>query len=298
MKDYFDEEFIKILDKFPDLPTYEQHLNELENLDLSNFTQDQIHTTFFDRAILLPNQGISIPNNESNNRFVYRVRLNINEDKEDLNLIRTFSYPDPSFCKENGRANLRYKSVFYCADIPLTAFLESRPKNNDIGFMGKWQLKCHRDLTYIAFFPSDLSKKNYWYQTAIKAQQNMILEIKKIKSNKNHQLEYLFNFISKLYADEQPPYSISSWIANKMLYDYYGIDFLVYPSFRLNSDSCNLAFHPNFIDKFFQLVSVIKFRITDFKDNSATYDVISIGKPNLTNIEWNLPEDGDIYTFN
>ncbi len=298
MKTYFDEDFKKILDQFPDFPVYQKHLQELEELDLKNFTQDQIHTAFYSRAILFPNKGITIPNNESNSKFVYRVRFNINENKEDLNLIRTFSYPDPSFCLFNGRANLKNKSVFYCADIPLTAFLESRPKNNDIGYMGKWQLKCHRDLTFIAFFPTDMPQKNYWYQMAIKQQQSMIGEISRIKSDKNQQLEYLFTFISNLFAYEQPPYSISSWIANRLFYNFNGIDFLVYPSSKLNSESCNLAFHPNFIDKYFQLISIIKFKINALSEKCADYGVISIGKPDQTNIEWYLPKEEDAYSFN
>lgn len=298
MKSYFDEDFIKILKKIPDFSTFEKRLQELGNIDLSNLTQDQIHDVYFDKAILLPNQGITFPNDGLNPRYVFRVRLNINEKQEDLSLIRTFSYPDQSFCKENGRANLRNKSVFYCSDIPLTAFLESRPKMNDIGYMGKWQVKCPRDLTCVAFFPTDLSKKNYWYQIAIKKQQDLLLEIKKINSDNDQQLEYLFSFISKLFANEQFPFSISSWIGNKMLYNYNGIDFLVYPSFSLKGDSCNLAFHPNFVEKYFQLIDIIKFRITDFKENCATYDVVSIGKPNLTNIEWYFPNDDDVYPFN
>jgi hypothetical protein len=298
MKDYSDENFMKILNKIPDLSTFEQHLHELENLDLSNFTQDQIHDAYFDKAIILPNQSITIPNNELNQRYVFRVRLNINENQDDLSLIRTFSYPDPSFCQRNGRANLRNSSVFYCSDIPLTAFLESRSKINEIGYMGKWQLICPRDLTSIAFFPTDMSKKNYWYQTAIKKQQNLILEIRKMNSNKDRQLEYLFSYISKILANEKFPYSLSSWIANKMFYNYNGIDFLVYPSFVLKGDSCNLAFHPNFVEKYFQLSSILKFRITDFKENCATYEVVSVGKPNLTNIEWYLPANDDLYPFN
>jgi hypothetical protein len=298
MKNYFDDEFINILNKFPELQTFKQNLHELETLDLSSCTQDQIHNKYFDRAILLPNQGIILPNNETDSRYVYRVRLSITENKENINLIRTFSYPDSSLCQKNNRANLKNKTVFYSADIPLTAFLESRPKINDVGYMGKWRLICDRDLTCVAFFPTDLSKKNCWYQTAIFKQQRMIEEIQKIKSDKSPQLEYLLNYTSEIFAYEKSPYSISSWIANKMLFEFDGIDFLVYPSSMLSSDSCNLAFHPNFVDKYIQLISVIKFKISDFVENSATYEILSIGKPDKTNIVWRNPEQDDIYPFN
>jgi hypothetical protein len=298
MKNYFDEEFVKILSKLPDLQKFKESLIELEELDLSNCTLDQIHSNYFDRAILLPNQGIIIPNNESDSNYVYRARFNINENEENLKLIRTFSYPDPSLCKKNGRGNLKNMTVFYCADIPLTAFLESRPKINDVGYMGKWRLKCNRELTCVAFFPTDISKKNYWYQTAINQQQRMLEEVKKIKSEKSPQLEYLFNYTSKIFTHERNPYPLSSWIAYKMLYNFNFIDFLVYPSSMLNSDSCNLAFHPNFVDRYFELISVFKFKVTDLQINTATYEIINIGKPDRTNLIWGLPTQDDIYPFN
>ena len=297
MKNYFDEEFIKILSKFPDLSKFKQNLNDLEKLNLSSCTQEQIHTSYFERAMLLPNQGINIPNNELVPKFVYRSRLNINENEENLSLIRTFSFPNPSLCKMNGRANLKNKSVFYCADIPLTAFLESRPKINDMGYMGKWRLNCKRDLNCVAFFPTDMSKKNYWYRTAVLQQQSMIKEVRKIKSDKISQLKYLFSYTSKIFTYEIPPYSISSWIANEMLFNFDGIDFIVYPSSMLKSDSCNLAFHPNFVDQYLQLISIIKFKISDFQEKCATYETLSIGKPGRTNIIWMLPTQDDVYPF-
>jgi hypothetical protein len=156
------EEFNLELERIPDLEIFKNQLTDLFTADKTSLTQEEIKKLYFERAILLPNTVATIPADTINLLKAFRVRLNINENIEDLKLIRTFSYPNPSFCKDNGRANLKNKSVFYCADDFKTAFVETKPKVGDIGYLSIWKITCDRDVHYTAFFPSSMPEKNIW----------------------------------------------------------------------------------------------------------------------------------------
>lgn len=82
-------------------------LNELKKLPLNDLDQEQIKKIVFDYFGLIPSQVAYFDPENFNNHYFYRARVNLNPN-EDLNLIKTYSYPLPQFCKENGRANLLY----------------------------------------------------------------------------------------------------------------------------------------------------------------------------------------------
>src|SRR5690606_29329039 len=92
-----------------------------------------------------------------NTHKLFRVRLNIVESREDCSLIQTYSYPPAFVCTENGRANLKGKSVFYCSNDPSAALLEAKPKPGDIAFMSIWKPVVDRKVKFAHCLPIDLS---------------------------------------------------------------------------------------------------------------------------------------------
>src|SRR5688572_6645778 len=244
------EEFKLELDKLPDLDTFKKDLEVLFALDKSYLTQAEIRKLYFDKAILLPNALATLPRDSINLLKAFRVRLNIDETLEDLDLIRTFSYPTTCFCKTNGRAYLKNKSVFYCSDTFEAAFAESKPVIGDTGYLSIWKINSDRDVNYAAFLSSTIPDRNIWYKTASEHQKQMIEHAKNLGNDKSEQLMLLFDFAANIFITETPPYSLTSWIANSILYEFYGIDFIVYPSFATKNITSNIAFHPNFVDNY------------------------------------------------
>ncbi len=137
------------LDKLPELNLYKSNVETLKQLDFENMVQEMIGENVYKRTILLPQLPAYFNSTEFNNGTFYRVRKNINPTKEDLSLIKTFSYPEPDFCRENGRANLKGKSIFYCSDVAATAILESKPEQNDTIYLSIWQPQINRDVTVV-----------------------------------------------------------------------------------------------------------------------------------------------------
>jgi hypothetical protein len=297
-KDYATQEDFNLeLEKIPDIEIFKNQLSELFTTDKSSLTQEEIRKLYFEKAVLLPNAIATLPADTINLLKAFRVRLNINQNVEDLSIIRTFSYPNPCFCKDNGRANLRNKSVFYCADAFITAFVETKPKVGDIGYLSIWDIHCDRDVNYTAFFPSSMPEKNVWNKTATEYQKKMVDHAKESGNDKSKQLEELFEFTSNIFIKETSPYSLTSWIANSMLYDYYGVDFIVYPSFATNNITCNIAFHPNFVDNYVKLSKIYKYVITEMGDGNGSYSIKEVGKVFLTNIQWSEPTEEDIKEY-
>lgn len=281
-------EFAQELDKFPSLEILKQNLKDLFEMDKSLLSLKDIKTALFDKAVILPNSYSPLPAETINLLKVFRVRSEktINLENEDLNLIRTFSYPNPCFCTTNGRANLKGKSVFYCSDNKETALAESNLQIGDAAYLSVWNIKCDREVNSTSFLPTTIPEKNIWYNQALKLQAKAIDHAKQYGGDKSQQLEMVINFFSQTFIKENKPYSITSWISNNLLYEYDFIDFLVYPSYATNNYSCNLAFHPNFVDQFMKLETIFKMVIKEKGNDSITFNITESGTAKRTNIIW------------
>ncbi len=103
--------------------------------------------------------------------------------------------------------------------------------------------------------------------------------------------------MAESFITEQSPYPLSSWLSHVSLYEDYIIDFIIYPSYTLQSIACNFAFHPNFVDNYFKLNKVYKLWITDVKDDGMSVLPLEVGKVFNTNIKWDKPIEADIELF-
>ena len=131
---------------YPNSDALNEQLEKLRNMDFTNKSPKEISETLNSFLDLMPVVTSRYSADKFNTFQFYRVRNNVNFETEDLNLIQTYSYPLPQFCKENGRANLKNMSVFYCSNHALTALTESRPKIGEIGYLSIWEGRATEEM--------------------------------------------------------------------------------------------------------------------------------------------------------
>ncbi len=281
------------LERFPPLSEYLKNLEYLKKYDFSNHSIDQIEKIFFEKATILPNLfGLRQATNFRDP--LYRVRLNINSNNEDLTLIRTYSYPPGSVCRSNGRANLKGRSVFYCSHDPITALLECKPENGNLAYLSVWQPRATRDIKYAMCMPKNLSTSNPWLEISNNVHAFSDLYSREHASEKSEHFKALYQFVADQFVNELEPYYITSWLSEKLLYGGLWRDFIFYPSFVRRSENFNLAFHPNSVEEHLRFEKVIKFKFLGIIEQKIRITDVEIGKPNLTSIEWNNDVESDL----
>lgn len=281
---------------YPKLEEYRNNLQKLYKQNMDGLKYEEIYNLYFDAAIVLQILGGYFVSEKTNGRQLYRVRASsqINE-LEDLSLIQTYSYPPTNICKNNGRGNIKHKSVFYCADSAVAAVKESNIKENEQCYISVWELQAKRDLNYTSYLPVNLPENNYWEKIGY-LHHNYMLNLN--DRNLNYQLE-LRKFITSKFMFEEFPYPISSLIANENL--YYGdhkSDLIIYPSAKTMSDYVNYAFHPNVVNEHLKLKKVFNCKITKFYEDYIQFGVAEVGRLENNRIIWSEPTDEDRIYFN
>jgi RES domain len=182
--------FIEALKKIPtEVDLFKSKLKhvseEVKNLsdlkDISNLYDENI--------LLLPTLHFNMPPKIVNIPKAYRVRYIADLEKNDINLVQTYSYPNPFFCSTNGRANVKKKPVFYCAFDQMTAIMEAKPKLNDIGYMSIWTISSDRDCHYTTFLSPSISTENRWNEAAINSFKQAAKASKQYGMDKEEQLK-------------------------------------------------------------------------------------------------------------
>jgi hypothetical protein len=263
------------LASFPDLQSYEIDLEKLESYDFSNLSNAEILDIIYDLARTVPgNVGWFEPQNFNYHKF-YRVRKNIDRNIEDITLAQTYSYPPGKFCFENGRANLKGKSVFYCSNEPLAALMEIKPEAGDEIFLSVWEGIADKRIKVGSLLPPDLTEENVWNEMAKNSFQNTLKKLHLRAGDKTTHLEMLCKFFSYLFRTESKPYPLTSMISWEYLYGQMWRDLIIYPSVVSNELYCNMAFHPNSVDRNLRFEKVIKLKVDYVGEDSLKY---SLGK--------------------
>lgn len=280
------------LENFPDYDIYLEMLKGLEKIDFSNATQKEIETSFLSKTLIIPSTfGIRKKEIFSTEKF-YRVRY-INDD-ENINIIRTYSYPSPTHCTKNGRCNLKGTSVFYCSEDPLTAILETKPELGKIGYLSEWKAVSNRDLKYGAYLSKEMNEQSAWHEIVERI--NNFSDKYYLNNAKTKYLHFktLNDFVASLFLKEVEPYPITSWLANKVLFEELWRDFILYPSIANHHMTVNLAFHPNIADRFLSFTKVLRFKVLEFK-NSESLKISrgDVGEIENTNIKWRERRNGE-----
>lgn len=276
-----------------DYPEYEKYLNDLDILskyDFSKLDYDGIYNKFHDLALKIPALGGSFDTGINGLKlFRARVAKTIGEF-EDKTIIQTFSFPPSNVCKNNGRANFKNKSVFYCTDDSVPALKESNVEINDEVYLSIWNYNSKRNLSYVCCLPEVLPANNSWYEYG-KYHHNFLIE----KQNENDEklLKYkvaLRNFITEKFMKEEFPYSITSMLSNEYLYEN-GIDMIMYPSAKTYQDYTNFAIHPNVALNHLELEILFHIIILDINEEQIKFKVKSIGYIENDKINWRKSND-------
>lgn len=276
------------------LATLKEKLEELRNINFSGLSKEEIAKIFFGYLKALPCLTAMYSVEKFNSFNFYRVRLGVNPESEDLSLIRTFSYPSSHFCSENGRANLKNKSVFYCSNSALTSVMESKPNIGDVGYLSIWKGKTNRKMKAGLFLPENLRSENEWRAVCDDLYQYARLEALKSHPEKYQFFHETLRFISRLYLDENKPYHLTSWISDQMLHGLTWKDFIIYPSYLNEGYSCNMAIHPNTVDNHLEFKKVIRFKLQNKVGNNWIISTGSFGEIKNANIEWKMAAPGEL----
>lgn len=272
--------------KYENIEEFRLNLRRLKETNFGNCDHNEIADILFSHMDVIPSLIANYSFQKFNTFSFYRVRLNINDNYEDLRLSRTYSYPLPSFCKENGRANLKNKSVFYASNSAGTPIIESKPNQGDTGYLSIWHGCADREMKAGVLLPKELNPENDWYILAHDIHAFSQIHLNKVAINKSSFFHEALNFISDLFLQENVPYPITSWIANELIYGRAWKDFIIYPSFANKAYTCNLAIHPNVADRYLKFVKVIRFRVTEITEHKYTLSTGFVGEFIQNNITW------------
>ena len=271
---------------FPPISRYKKNLKELLEYDFSSKSFDEINDIYYDKAIILPSAKEKLHPEAFDDFLFYRIRINFDFKKNDTNLINTYSYPPPSFCKKNGRSNIAGTSVFYCSDSPNSAMHEVNPKLDDTGFLSVWKIKVDRPFKLACLLPQTLKSVNPWsiFNTNVHTDQ-IKLWLESYPDLIEH-YHALTTFIGDAYRLKDVNYSLSSFISKKLLFEDVYNDFILYPSISMEETYSNMAFHPNFVDNHMVLHKAFQFKIKDFVDSTPAFSIGLVGELENGKMKW------------
>jgi hypothetical protein len=284
-----EEDWRSELLRFPNIDVLERNLNQLINIDKSNFSIEEVRKLYFKKAVIQPFSYREYVCEFLNKIPIWRARCRIDELCEDTSNPKTFSYPPITCCQANGRANLKGKAVFYSAHNDSTAIFEAKPRDGDVVYLTKWESKCNRNLRVGCYLATSIPTTNPWYLAAQEQYQYFLKRVGIYGKEKSEHIEMIFNFISNIFRTEQPPYVLTSWLANEALYGLSGIDMIVYPSILRQGQSCNIVIKPSFVDEYLTIQRVYKVQIADANPELIKHETLSIGELVNGHIIWRSP---------
>jgi len=284
------EKYLTVNNDYPDFETYLKNLDNLSKYDFSESDYDEIYNKFHDYALKIPALGASLDTG-INGIKLFRARLaKTISELEDKTIIQTFSFPPSNVCKNNGRANIKNKSVFYCTDDAIPALKECNIEINDEVYLSIWNYNSKRNLSYVCCIPEKLPENNSWEEYG-KYHYNFLIQ----KQNEENikLLDYkiaLRNFITEKFMNEEFPYHITSMLANEYLYES-GFDMIMYPSAKTFQDYTNFAIHPNVALNHLELEIIFNIIILDINEQHVKFKVKSIGHIENDKINWKKSDD-------
>ncbi|MES2862727.1 MAG: hypothetical protein V4666_01275 [Bacteroidota bacterium] len=278
-----------LFEKLPDIEKYRDDLHTLKNQNFTGKSVTEISNLIFEKAIILPTITSTTEIGNLGTSLFYRVRLVNPKDlsKENISLIQSFSYPPSSFCHDNGRANLKNTSVFYCASTGDAAMRESNIEVGSEGFLSVWGIEPKTILKFGILLSDELPKENPWRPVVdyLNCEEFQKIHLEEEGNYYEHMRE-LRRFLYNKFMHELNPYPITSYISNKLLYQRNDLDFIAYPCVKRSHKQINFAFHPNSVNQFLKIQRVFTFKIKSIDSESISFDIKGVAHLNGTRIEW------------
>ncbi|RYE20384.1 MAG: hypothetical protein EOP42_27565 [Sphingobacteriaceae bacterium] len=75
-------------------------------------------------------------------------------------------------------------------------------------------------------------------------------------------------------------------------------DFVVYPSFANDGFSCNVAVHPNVVDKYLRFKKAVRFKVVGIRNREFAISTGKVGEIINTNIEWRTGTKDEVNFIN
>jgi hypothetical protein len=292
----------ELLDSIPELDAYQKSLEEFLKLDLRWSSDQQIKAAYDKHIRFLPFPLTVIPKEEFNAKKFYRVRnLSFYYKSEDISSCKTYSYPPIGSCKSNGRANIRYTSIFYCSDYVSTAMVESKQNPDQMGFLSIWTPQVDRDVVIACFLSKRIKSDNPMFEEAKALYEFLDDQAATMGLHKKKQLSLLSDFLFERFIHEQFPYPLTSWISHRMMYmeiaEKPPTDGIVYPSVESSLHFCNYAFGTEFTDEFLNLNKVIQFKLDNVVNGRGFFHMGQIGDVKNDRVEWRKPSEEEFKEF-
>ena len=287
----YNPKWLKELEQLPELEILENNLRELIETDKSNLSLNEIGDLFFKKVIFFSNQSEVVKLTVFNELRIWRARKNVGKH-EDLTTPKSFSYPP--MCSENGRCNLKAHPVFYGSINMATAIFEVKPNIGEELFISDWQSSCERDIHARFLLPENVSESSP-LSALTQSRLETISNFSNLHGhNKVPHLELISRFIGNYFVQEDHPYSLTSWLGNKILFDSDDLDLFFYASAKNKTGTLNLAIRTNFVDRYLRNSRVYQIRIVSIVGTAINFDILSVAQ-NVDNIlMWRTPEQSDI----
>ncbi|QQS50654.1 MAG: RES domain-containing protein [Bacteroidota bacterium] len=293
---------INIKDTFISIDDIDKGIAELKNLDFVQLEYDDIRKEFFDRFKYLPVLHVPLDRKLLDHLALYRARPAFQINEHQLGEIKTFGAPPIDMDIGVQRANWRKRNVFYGADSPKTALLETKrfQKGEDF-YIGKWRFDTTKlqaeSYEFRVLFNDKLSQKNQWHIFTNSFPKLLDFYKNQFGEDYSIQLERLHGRLCELFLHKDENfYPLSAFLADYQLFNKYNSNthvffpFLIYPSVLDDHNSCNFAINPKFVETYMYLENVVHVKITDKAEIIEKLDIKKFGVVKDNHVDWYLPE--------
>ncbi len=218
----------------------------------------------------------------SRSSYFFRARKTTDVSEVEKHLPQSFSYP-PRNCVSQGRANIAKHPVFYVADMPLEAIIETDKNYLTKSFyVACWRHDDSIKYTTYLYHPNGTGKRiNGKFQEAY---QTIKEKYPQHSQEAHRRMHELLKSISLLYLNDN--HHLSSIISHHKLYNLKSIDGIAYAGVR-SLQGINFAFRTDVADK---MIIERMFKYSFENDRSV---IEEIGEYNGSKIIWGKPVESD-----
>lgn len=258
--------------------------------------EKRMNQLFFSKLGFFPTIFSPMKSNDFTFPF-YRLR----KETKTMNktLISEYSYPPISIIKYTQRANIPYHPVFYCADKPMTALMETLHDEKTINsktnyYLSKWVFKNNIDIRVTPFLFGNVNAESPFKKMSDKNLKRIENTFKDYSETEIESVKEIMKLLSHLFIYENT-YAVSSFISHSHIYADHNLrsDIFIYPSHQTGQKQMNYAIHPNVVIEKLELKKVYCLNIKEYNPEKGycKVEVKKIGQNVDSIIFWETVSD-------
>jgi len=258
--------------------------------------EKRMNQLFFSKLGFFPNIISPMKSNDFSFPF-YRLR----KEAKTMNttLISEYSYPPNNIVKFTQRANLPFHPVFYCADNPMTAIVETLRDEKNVNsttnyYLSKWNFKDGINIRVTPFIFGNVNKSSPFNQMSDDNLKKIEIIFKDYSVDEIDSVKKIMKLLSHLFIYNNT-YVVSSFIAHSHIYAEHNFrsDVFIYPSHQTDHTQMNYAIHPNVVIEKLQLEKIYCLNMEEYipKSGSCKVFIKEIGKNIDSMIFWEKVSD-------